>query len=1182
MSKRVAFSQIVFFLISLVLMPIFTETQSPPPAPQPIPGMGNNRTPQPELDEGLQANVAETLNGFAGGFMKHNSNQNNAIHYSLRSPQMTIGFGTSQLYFSILPTALEGGKLGILSGEEPFQGDRTPPAYVSVTFPGSNAVVPKAEAPTNTYYNCYYGADPAHWTVHNRYYTRLLYQDLYENIDLLYEVRENQLKYEFWVHPGGKLEDIQLCWEGAAAVTLDATELVITIDTPQGPFTIQDTQPICYQSAQRKRPIEGSYKLLDTTTYGFAVPTYDPQRLLIIDPFLQYSTFLGGSASETGYAIALDATGNVWLTGQTGDGTTDFPATADAINTTHNGPSFTSDVFVAMLSKTGQNLLYATFLGGSGYESGYAFAFDAMGNAWITGYTESTDFPATSDALNNTNNGGQDVFAVKLSNSGQTLLYSTYLGGLLIDRGQAIAVDANGIVWITGDTQDSAKNFPATTNALNITNNGGQDVFLACLSSDGRNLLYSTFLGGLGSDCAYDLAFDANDDVWITGSAYDAATDFPTTADALNTSHNQQNDVFLARISNDGQSLLYSTFLGGAESEYGYSLALDASGTVWVAGHTWDHTTTDFPTTTDALNTSHNGMIDVFLARISDDGQTLLYSTFLGGTGEDYFEAFAIDAAGALWLTGYTESTDIPTTADAINATYCGGTYDAFVMRLSTTGQALLYSTYIGGSGTDRGFAFAPTATGAVWLTGDTQDDTTDFPTTADAINTTHNQGYDVFVSLISLSPPSAPQDLSATVSSNQSVLLVWNAPLLQGDAPITSYRVYRSTTSGSYGAPLAETTQTFFFDSMATGGQIYHYVVTALNIGGEGALSNETTIFLPLAITAPSPPESLSATPGESAIVLSWSAPSDGGSPITIYRVYRGTISGMYALIGVTASTTFNDTTVLLGITYYYVVTAANAIGNSDFSSEVSATPFGTSDPILTVPNPAQNLLATAGEHFVELSWAGPNNTGGTPITGYRVYRRTASGEYGLLTITTNTAFNDTAVTGGVTYYYVVTALNSVGESSFSSEASATPSGSSQILAAPTSPQDLSATVGGLFVFLSWIAPASDGGAEITYYRVYRGTKQGEYLLLAVVMQPQYNDTAVQADTPYYYLVTAVNAIGESGFSTEVSATPSAKVSTPSTAEKSLESEDSSAPSFLLILLFFSMVVLIGRKRNH
>ncbi len=218
-----------------------------------------------------------------------------------------------------------------------------------------------------------------------------------------------------------------------------------------------------------------------------------------------------------------------------------------------------------------------------------------------------------------------------------------------------------------------------------------------------------------------------------------------------------------------------------------------------------------------------------------------------------------------------------------------------------------------------------------------------------------------------------------------------------------------------------------------------------------------------------------------------------------------------------------------------------------------------------------------------MELTWSTPNSTGGTPTTAYRVYRGTAPGEYVLLITTTETTFNDTTATGGITYYYVVTALNIVGESSFSAEASATPSGSSLILTAPIIPQNLSATAGELFVYLSWSAPTSDGGTEITYYRIYRGTKQGEYLLLAVVMQPRYNDTTVQAEKPYYYLVTAVNAIGESGFSTEVSATTSIEVSTaPSTAAKSSESQDSIAPSFLMILLSFGILVLIVRKRNH
>jgi hypothetical protein len=428
---------------------------------------------------------------------------------------------------------------------------------------------------------------------------------------------------------------------------------------------------------------------------------------------------------------------------------------------------------------------------------------------------------------------------------------------------------------------------------------------------------------------------DAAGNVWLTGET--ASTDFPTTAYALNTTHNGALDVFVVCLASNGQNLLYSTFLGGSSVESGRALALDAAGNVWLTGET---ASTDFPTTADALNTTYNGVYDVFVACLASNGHTLLYSTFLGGSSYDYGWALAVDATGNAWLTGWTEdaTTDFPTTPDALNTTH-NGDRDVFVACLASNGQTLLYSTFLGGSEWETGRALAFNAAGNVWVAGNTQDATTDFPTTPDAFDSTHNGNLDVFLSLLAY-PPSAPQTLAVVASSTNFVYLVWDPPLLQGGTTITAYRVYRSTTSGTYGTFLAETSLPLFLDSLVVSGETYYYVVTAVNGVDESPSSNEVTITLPAEITPPDAPESLSTTPGDHFVELTWSAPShDGGSPITNYRVYRGTTSGSYAPLRVVTSTAYNDTTALRGATYYYVVTAVNARGESVFSAEVSAT---------------------------------------------------------------------------------------------------------------------------------------------------------------------------------------------------------------------------------------------------
>jgi fibronectin type 3 domain-containing protein len=532
-----------------------------------------------------------------------------------------------------------------------------------------------------------------------------------------------------------------------------------------------------------------------------------------------------------------------------------------------------------------------------------------------------------------------------------------------------------------------------------------------------------------------------------------------------------------------------------------------------------------------------------------------------------------------LWFTGMTtdDTTDFPITPDALKTTPTG-TYDAYVAKISVDGSALLYATFLGGSGNDYGAAITLDATGNVWLIGQTDDAGTDFPTTPDALYATPAGGSDVFVCHLQ-THHYPPESLIATTSPNQPVYLLWDPPSILVDSALLTYRVYRGTTSGNYGIHIAETTQAFFVDATIPSDGTYYYAITAINDYGESDFSNEAGITVTTPISRPMSPENLSAAPGETFIELSWAIPSNaGGSPITGYRVYRGTSSGIYTLLAVTASLNYNDTSVLPGVTYYYVVTAINAVGESDFSLEVSSMLTGSPDPAITVPEAPQNLSVTPGENYVALTWVAPSNTSGATITGYRVYRGTTQGEYVLIITTNNTIFNDTTAIGGIKYYYVVSALNVMGESPFSLEVSATPSTGPPFTPAtvtsPSAPQDLAATPGELMVILSWSAPSSDGNAEISYYRVYRGTKSGEYLLLAIAMDTNYNDTSVSGNTLYYYMVTAMNEAGESPFSNEVSVTPSSS-------SKSVGSEDSAAPGFLAASALLGILVVIFRKNK-
>ena len=359
-------------------------------------------------------------------------------------------------------------------------------------------------------------------------------------------------------------------------------------------------------------------------------------------------------------------------------------------------------------------LVYSTYLGGNNDDVGYAIAVDASGAAYVTGVTYSTDFPTLNPYQ--PYQGGWDVFVTKLSASGDSLVYSTYLGGNDWDKGRGIAVDASGAAYVTGVT--ASTDFP-TLNPYQPYQ-GGYDVFVTKLSSAGNSLVYSTYLGGSNNELGFGIAVDASGAAYVTGWTW--STDFPITPDAHDTSHNGNRDAFVTKLTSSGSGHIYSTYLGGSSNDVGWGIAVDASGAAYVMGYYTQ--STDFPTTPDAHDTSYNGNRDAFVTKLSSFGNSLVYSTYLGGNYDDWGYGIAVDASGAAYVTGYTSSTDFP-----IENPYQTNQSDddVFVTKVSSSGSSLVYSTYLGGNYGDYGYGIAVDASGAAYVTGNTH--STDFPT---------------------------------------------------------------------------------------------------------------------------------------------------------------------------------------------------------------------------------------------------------------------------------------------------------------------------------------------------------------------------------------------------------------------------------------------------------------------
>jgi hypothetical protein len=607
---------------------------------------------------------------------------------------------------------------------------------IRLSFVGSNSE-PELQAyrPQMTTVSYFIGDEPDKWRPDVPVWGGVRYVDLYPGLDLELDTIAHGAAGRLVCRATNcqaALASVQLEVEGAGSLTLEGDRL--HIKTATGRYTL----PLLQAVNAGGRPLqleEGS-----ATTRGniVSMPLVEggqepseggsglPATPAESSSSLLYSTFLGGSGSDRGSAVALDADGNATVTGLTTS--TDFPTTPGAFDTGFNGGDY--DVFVTKINAAGSDLLYSTFLGGGSGEYGYDLALDADGNATVTGTTPSTDFPTTPGAYDTGHNGEDDIFVFKINAAGNDLLYSTFLGGSGTDSGYGLALDTAGNARVTGAT--SSANFPTTPGAFDTDHNGGYlDVFVIMINASGSDLVYGSYLGGGEFERGNALVVDAAGNAMVTG--WTASTDFPTTPGAFDTSHNGGEDVFVAKINAAGSDLLYSTFLGGSGGESGSDLALDGAGNATITGGTWS---TNFPTTPGVYDTSHNGETDVFVAKINAAGNALLYSTFLGGSGGEGGSDLALDADGNVAITGGTWSTDFPTTPGAYDASH-NGESDVFVAKIDADGSGLFYSTFLGGEYSDNVHGLVLDADGDATVTGGTL--STDFPTTPGAYDTSFN-----------------------------------------------------------------------------------------------------------------------------------------------------------------------------------------------------------------------------------------------------------------------------------------------------------------------------------------------------------------------------------------------------------------------------------------------------------
>lgn len=608
--------------------------------------------------------------------------------------------------------------------------------------------------------NYFIGSDREKWHTGLPTFERLRYASVYPGTDLIYYGNKGKLEFDFQLSPGTAPSRIQMRFKGARNLRIDGKgDLIVTANDGQISFQ----KPVIYQPGESGRNdiVAGRFKISKKDTVSFAVAEYDRTRPLIIDPILNYSTYIGHSSVAS--AIAVNQNGEAYIAGWTD---VNFPTTAGSYQP---GPvpctSSYSCPFVAKFNSTGTDLLYSTYLGGSGIGTANGIALDVDGDAFVVGSTSSHDFPTTTGALQTKNNASQTTgFVTELNSTGSSLLYSTYLGGSTSTTVNQVVVDASGNAYLTGTTQDI--NFPTTPGAYRTTTPtksaaGSTSAFISKLNPAGTALVYSTYLGGNQTDASFALAVDSSGEAYVGGNTN--SSDFPVTQGALQVTREASNleAGFVTKLNASGSALVYSTYLSGNAGESVSAIALDANGNAYATGNTGS---SDFPVTAGAFQTNigHEVFIGItftqpnaFVSELNGSGTSLVYSTFLGGNiglcssgNGDGANGILVDGQGIVYVTGTSCTADFPVTAGAFQTQNLDGENSnastAFLTELSPTPNTpLLYSTYFGGTGNQDGYDFqngedansiAIDSSGNVYLAGFTL--SIDFPTTAGVVET--------------------------------------------------------------------------------------------------------------------------------------------------------------------------------------------------------------------------------------------------------------------------------------------------------------------------------------------------------------------------------------------------------------------------------------------------------------
>ncbi|MGA1872445.1 MAG: fibronectin type III domain-containing protein [Thermoplasmatota archaeon] len=1058
-----------------------------------------------------------------------------------------------------------------------------------------------------TKYNYFIGSDPSAWVHGAMAYEEILLEDIWPGVDLRLYSSDGSVKYDMVLAPGSDPTSVRFSLEGIDHLNVVKGDLMVSMD---GSTRVLESGLLAYQQDVHA-PLGSSFRVMGDREFGFEVEDIDPALPLVIDPLVA-GNFIGGFDWEYARDLFLDVDDNQYITGETTS--TDFPTNPGSYDKVLSGGR---DIFVVKTDEIGQDLLVGTYIGGSADDIPMAISADPDGNIYVAGYTRSWDFPISQGALNGTKNGSDhDGFVLKLNETGGELLFSTFVGGKQRDLLTSMVLADNGDILLCGTTwtedmyrtegsyhfeftgtrdafitrispdgsryvfsflyggpaveecfdieelldgsivicgNTSSFELPMTSNSYDPDYNDLVDIFLARFSGDGKDLVSSTFLGGDSEDVAFAIDVDGKDSIYVTG--YTQSIDFPTTSGVYQEDYSWVRDVYASKFDSNLSVLQYSTFIGMDSYDMADDISVDHQGRAYILGKT---SSIDFPVTWGVLQSEMEGTGDLFLTILEHDASSLVYSTYVGGEGNEMGSSISIGNNGAVYIAGWASSSTFPHRTNGFGP-YIQGSSDGFAIGIDLS---LPPSEPYGLSG-DLGDEYL----NLTWrrpvqdydleikryhvhrwlrnLSGPHQSFRRDgsplfFNDSFVDLGNTYlygvvaetQAGFSNMSELLIVEcyvPPSPPREIEI-VHEDAVINVSWGPPVYFGGSGIRNFSIEKEWEGGNTSYMVeARMDGNFLLDYDFVKGVTYTYRIKAWN-GYHWSLPIEGEVR---PLTPTSPPRELTAVSGNGFAFLEWLPPEDlGGSEVAGYHLYRGISRGNESLMTTLKgkNTTFNDTSVANGLSYTYFLRCANEFGISEQSDNADAAPIGP-------PYPPWKLTAEIGDLGISIKWDPPFSDGGSPIHTYKIFRSQPDVEpYLLLEVDGSTlTYIDRGVEPNSIYFYHVIAISDLGQSD--------PSEMVQVVldGYPTPPRDLVLTRGNRFVEIWWSPPADTGFSEIRTYRIYRKEEGGTYTFLERVQGSflSFNDTTVQNGQLYFYRITAVNDRGESRPSMEDSAMP-------------------------------------------